>query len=409
MHRLTDNIAREVYPRFSPDGKWIAFASNRYGNYDVFVVPAAGGAPRRLTFHTGNDEVVGWSRDSQHMFFRAARGDGAFPSVAVIYQIPAAGGMEKPLPLDWGYWASYSPDGKSLVFNRHPATWSRQHYRGSYAADLWVANLADKTYTKLLGDEQYNRYWPMWGADNSIYFVGDPLPNDKSVKPGSPEVRKSANNIYKIPASGGGQPTQVTKHADGNVFWPSMSSDGKVIVYEDNFGIWKLDVASGRTSEIKLDIVDRREGQRGRDRDRHQRSRRVRHLAVGPPRGDLGARPDPHHRHRSRRHHPGQPGQDGVAQRLAEMVGRRQIRGLRLGHELLAQRDRLGPVAHFHLRGRHRLAHGLDALHGVRTGAREPHDALAGHDPVWPSARGDRLTRDLVRLGVDHRPTSPAC
>jgi tricorn protease len=255
VHRLTDNIAREVYPRFSPDGKWIAFASNRYGNYDVFIVPAAGGAPRRLTFHTGNDEVVGWSRDSKNVLFRAARGDGAFPSVAVIYEIPASGGMEKPLPLDWGYWANYSPDGKSVVFNRHPSTWSRQHHRGSYTADLWIANLNDKTYTRLLGDEQYNRFWPMWGADNSIYFVGDPLPNDKSVKPGSPEVRKSANNIYKIPASGAGQPTQVTKHLDGHVFWPSMSSDGKVIVYEDNFGIWKLDVASGRSSEIKLDIA----------------------------------------------------------------------------------------------------------------------------------------------------------
>ena len=255
VHRLTDNIAREVYPRFSPDGKWIAFASNRYGNYDVFVVPAAGGAPKRLTFHTGNDEVVGWTRDSQQIVFRAARGDGAFTTVAVLYQVAVSGGMEKPLPVDWGYWGSYAPDGKSLVFNRHPSTWSRRHYRGSYSADLWVANLGNQTYTKLLGDEQYNRYWPMWGADNAIYFVGDPLPNDRSVKPGSPDVRRSVNNIYKIPVSGAGQPTQVTKHTDGHVFWPSMSSDGKTIVYEDNFGIWKLDVASGRTSEIKLDIV----------------------------------------------------------------------------------------------------------------------------------------------------------
>ena len=98
----------------------------------------------------------------------------------------------------------------------------------------------------------------MWGADDAIYFVADPLPNDKSVKPGSPEVRKSVNNIYKIPAKGG-QPVQVTKHTDGNLFWPSMSSDGKVIVYEDNFGIWKLDVASG-TDE--------------RDQDRHRRPTR---------------------------------------------------------------------------------------------------------------------------------------
>src|SRR6516225_11604597 len=56
VHRITDNRAREVYPRFSPDGRWIAFSSNRYGNYDVFVVPVEGGTPRRLTFHTGNDE-----------------------------------------------------------------------------------------------------------------------------------------------------------------------------------------------------------------------------------------------------------------------------------------------------------------------------------------------------------------
>ncbi|HEX2457094.1 MAG TPA: hypothetical protein VHI99_25570, partial [Vicinamibacterales bacterium] len=222
VQRITDNRAREIYPRFSPDGKWIAFSSNRYGNNDVFVVAAGGGAPRRLTFHTGNDEVVGWTRDSQNVMFRSARGDGAFPNVATLYQIGVEGGLEKPLPVDWGFWGTFSPDGKSLVFNRHPAVWSRQHYRGSYAADLWVADLGAKTYTKLLGDERYNRYWPMWGADNAIYFVGDPLPNDKRVAPGSADVRKSVNNIYRIPARGG-QPEQVTHHPDGNLFWPSMS------------------------------------------------------------------------------------------------------------------------------------------------------------------------------------------
>src|SRR5262245_5964684 len=79
--RLTDNTAREVYPRFSPDGRWIAFSSNRYGNNDVFIIPSTGGAPKRLTYHTGNDEVVSWSRNSQSVLFRAARGDGAFPNV----------------------------------------------------------------------------------------------------------------------------------------------------------------------------------------------------------------------------------------------------------------------------------------------------------------------------------------
>jgi tricorn protease len=252
--RLTDHRGHEMYPRFSPDGRWVAFSSNRYGNNDVFVVPATGGAPRRLTFHTGADEVVGWTRDSQQVVFRAAHGDGAFPNVATLYQIPVAGGQEQALPVDWGYYGSFSPDGKSLVFNRHPAVWTRQHYRGSYAADLWIADLAAKTYTKLLPDERYNRYWPMWGADGAIYYVADPLPNDRNVVPGSAEVRKSVNNIYKVPAAGG-QPVQVTRHADGNLFWPSMSSDGKVVVYEEHFGIWKLDVASGTTHEIRIEIA----------------------------------------------------------------------------------------------------------------------------------------------------------
>ena len=252
--RISDNTAREVYPRFSPDGRWIAFSSNRYGNYDVFIVPATGGTPRRLTYYTGSDEVVGWTRDSQNVIFRSSHGDGAFPGVATLYQVSIQGGTEQPLPVDWGFWGAYSPDGKQFVFNRHPAVWSRKHYRGSYSADLWVADLAQKTYTKLLPDEKYNRYWPMWGSNNEIYFVADPLPSEKNVKPGSAEVRQSVNNIYKIPLKGG-QPVQVTKHADGSLFWPSMSSDGKVIVYEDNFGIWKLDVASGKTTEIKLDIA----------------------------------------------------------------------------------------------------------------------------------------------------------
>lgn len=251
--RVSDHTARDIYPRFSPDGKLIAFSSNRYGNNDVFVIPAEGGAAKQLTFHSGNDEVVGWTRDGKSVVFRASRGLGAFPNVATLHTISTGGGPEQPLPTDWGWSGSFSPDGKSLVFNRHPATWSRRHYRGSFAADLWITNLADKSYTKLLADEKYNRYWPMWGADDAIYYVGDPLPNEKNVKPGSPDVRLSVNNIYKLPAKGG-QPVQVTKHADGSLFWPSMSSDGKTIVYEDNFGVWKLDVATGRTNEIKIDI-----------------------------------------------------------------------------------------------------------------------------------------------------------
>ena len=140
--RITINTAREVNPRFSPDGRWIAFSSNRYGNNDVFIVPVAGGAPRRLTYHTGNDEVVDWTVDAKNIVFRASHGDGVFPGTATLYQISVDGGQETPLPVDWGWWGGYSPDGKQFLFNRHPSTWTRKHYRGSYAADIWVADLA---------------------------------------------------------------------------------------------------------------------------------------------------------------------------------------------------------------------------------------------------------------------------
>jgi tricorn protease len=253
--RLTDHTARDVNPRFSPDGRWIAFSSNRFGNNDVFIMPAAGGLPRRLTYHTGSDEVIGWTRDSLAVIFRASHGDGVFPGTATLYRVPVQGGPETALPVDWGWWGSFSPDGRSLVFNRHPSTWSRKHYRGSYAADIWVADLQTRNYRQVLAGERYNRFWPMWGPKDEIYFVGDPLPDEKSVKPGSPEVRKSLNNIYKVAASGQGQPVQVTRHADGSVFFPSMSSDGRVIVYEEGFGLWKLDTATGRATEVKVDIT----------------------------------------------------------------------------------------------------------------------------------------------------------
>ncbi len=253
--RLTDNVARDINPRFSPDGKWIAFSSQRFGNYDVFVIPADGGTARRLTFHSGNEEVVGWTPDSKQVVFRASRGDGAFPGVATLYQVPVEGGRETSLPTDWGWWGSYSADGKRFAFNRHPSSWTRKHYRGSYAADIWVANLAAKTATPVLAGAGYNRYWPMFAGKNEIYFVGDPLPDDKHVKPGSLAVRRSLNNIYKVSLKADAQPVQVTNHSSGNVFYPSLSSDGKVIVYEADFGLWKLDVASGKSTEVKIDIT----------------------------------------------------------------------------------------------------------------------------------------------------------
>jgi tricorn protease len=255
--RLTIQRARDIHPRFSPDGKWIAFSSSRYGNYDVFIIPAEGGKAKRLTYHSAADTVVGWSRDSKRVLFSSARGllYAGVGGLSNLYEVPIDGGLEQPLPTDWGYWGSYSPDGKKLAFNRHPMVWWRQHYRGSYAADLWVMDLAQKTFRKLLDadlpdDQKPNNFWPMYG-NGEIYFVSD---RGVQAKAGSPEVLKSCNNIWKI-SQDGGEPVQVTHHRSGRLFWPSLSSDGKTIVYEENFGLWRLDVGSGKTVEVKIHIA----------------------------------------------------------------------------------------------------------------------------------------------------------
>ncbi len=252
--RLTDNQARDVYPHFSPDASQIAFSSNREGNYDVYIIPATGGKPRQLTFHSADDNVVGWSADGKRIVFTSTRGNGAFPTISTLWEISVEGGIERPVATDWGAGASYSADGKSLAFTRHPAPWSRKHYRGSYAADLWVMNVAAKTYTRL-GDEEYkgNRLWPMYARNGEIYYVANRIADEKNVKFGGAEVMKSVNNIWKI-SEKSGKETQVTHHEDGNLFFPSISADGKVIVYEDNFGLWKLDIATGKSNEIVIDI-----------------------------------------------------------------------------------------------------------------------------------------------------------
>jgi tricorn protease len=251
--RLTVHPAHDSHPRFSPDGKWIAFSSSRAGNDDVYVMPAGGGEAKQLTFHSAADTVVGWSRDSRRIVFSSARGL-LYPGIPNLYEVAVGGGLEQPLPTDWGTWGSYSPDGTRFAFNRHPAVWWRKHYRGSYSADLWVADLQAKTFKQLLDADlpdnmKPNNFWPLYG-NGFIYFVSD---REVRAKAGAPEVRKSANNIWKIPAAGG-TPVQVTHHASGSLFSPSISADGKTIVYEEGFSLWKLDTATEKTSEVKIDI-----------------------------------------------------------------------------------------------------------------------------------------------------------
>src|SRR5690606_8759718 len=134
---------RDTAPRFSPDGQWIAFSSDREGNMDVWVVPAEGGKPTRLTFHSSDDNVLGWSPDSQHVLFASNRNDDF---LGTLYTVPLLGGAGVKAGTDYGIYGCYSPDGKKLAINRKGQSYWRKGYRGSYQTDVTVLDLESKSF-----------------------------------------------------------------------------------------------------------------------------------------------------------------------------------------------------------------------------------------------------------------------
>ena len=236
IQRLTVNRARDVYPRFSPDGKWIAFSSDRNGNLDVFIIPATGGTPKQLTSHSGDDTVLGWSADSRSVMFSANRGEDFMPQ---LYLASIDGGMQRKAGTDMGVQASYSPDGKRIAYNQKSQVYWRKYYRGSYQSDIMIMDVAAKKFTQVTDFEGLDS-WPMWGHDGFVYFVSD--------REGS-----GLTNVYRV-SDAGGKADRVTSFKTGDVRWPSISADGRVIMFEHDFGIWKLDVSSKKASPVSLNI-----------------------------------------------------------------------------------------------------------------------------------------------------------
>lgn len=236
VQRLTVNRARDVYARFSPDGKWIAFSSDRNGNLDVFLIPAGGGQAKQLTNHSADDTVLGWSADSRAVLFSSNRGEDFMPQ---LYLVSVEGGMPWKAGTDMGVQASYSPDGQRLAYNQKGQVYWRKYYRGAFQTDIMVMDVAAKKFTQLTDFDGLDS-WPMWGRDGYIYFVSD--------RDGG-----GLTNIWRI-SENGGKADRVTSFKTGDVRWPAISSDGKVIVFEHDFGIWKLDVNSKRATAINLNI-----------------------------------------------------------------------------------------------------------------------------------------------------------
>ena len=241
--RLTAHIARDTFPRFSPDGKWIAFNSDRMGNSDIWLVPVEGGEPRQLTVHSTDDEVLYWTPDGKGIVMATSRGN--HPWGSPLYIAPVNGKLPEALPMDRGAAGMIRQDGKMIAFNRLGFRYWRKHYRGNNNTDIWVQDLQSKEIRQLT-DQDLKAFkshtqdaFPMWGADGRIYFMSE---------------RDGIFNLWKI-SPDGGDPVQVTRHGADGVQFPSISPDGKTIVYENEFELWRLELPDGEPRRITIQLA----------------------------------------------------------------------------------------------------------------------------------------------------------
>jgi tricorn protease len=242
--KLTSHHGQELYPKFSPDGRWIAFSAEYSGTRQVWVIPAEGGEPRQLTFYNdvgpmpprgGTDyRVLDWTPDGKYVLVRANRTPyGERDGVPML--VPFEGGMEKPLgPPETGG-GMLSADGNTYVYtpiDREFRTWKR--HRGGRAQNVWTFDLVNNTsrqLTHFVGTDQQ----PLW-VDGRIYWVSD---------------REFTLNLFSMDMDGGNV-RQVTQFDDFDVLWPS--SDRRRIVFENGGYLWLHDPATGETRRIPIEV-----------------------------------------------------------------------------------------------------------------------------------------------------------
>jgi tricorn protease len=243
--KLTSHEGQELYPKFSPDGQWIAFSAEYSGTRQVWVIPAFGGEPRQLTFYTdvgpmpprgGTDyRVLDWTPDGQYVLVRANRTPfGERDGVPML--VPFAGGMEKPLgPPETGG-GMLSGDGNTYVYtpiDREFRTWKR--HRGGRAQNVWTFDLVNNTsrqLTDFIGTDQQ----PMW-VNGRIYWASD---------------REFTLNLFAMDMAGANV-EQVTRFDDFDVLWPS--SDRRRIVFEQGGWLWLHDPATAETRKIPITVA----------------------------------------------------------------------------------------------------------------------------------------------------------
>ena len=244
--RLTSDVGMELVPKFSPDGKWIAFTGQYEGNTDVYLIPSEGGEPKRLTYRPGfenmsdragfDDMVLDWHPDGKRILFRSWR-ESYNTWFQKLYLVSKDGGYPEALPLPEGGLTSFSPDGTKIAYNRtfrNFRTWKR--YKGGLAQDIWIYDLKNNTIEQIT-DWEGTDTSPMWFEDK-IYFVSD---------------RDGRANIYCYELSTK-KTRKITDYSDFDVKWPSLGPEA--IVYENGGYLYVLDLKTEKTQKISVQIPD---------------------------------------------------------------------------------------------------------------------------------------------------------
>jgi len=233
--RITSTPAVEGNPHFSPDGKWIAFNSNRSGNQAVYIVSTEGGTPRRLTWHPAPATVRGWSPDGKRVLYATSR-DNAPTSFANLWTVSIDGGPSTLLTKQWATDGSFSPDG-SQVFIDRVQRWDVEwrNYRGGQNTPLVILNLEDQGET-LLPNESTIDIQPLWLNDR-VYFLSD---------------RDHTSNIWSFtPVTG--KLEQVTRLTGSDIKW--LDGHGDILAYERDGYLYTLNLTSGETRQLNITVT----------------------------------------------------------------------------------------------------------------------------------------------------------
>ncbi len=235
--RITTHPGREFAAKFSPDGKWIAFAGAYQGTQDVYLIPSEGGTPSRMTYLPAGAIPMTWTPDSKYIVFRSAFGRSPIARDSRLWRVPVSGGMPELLPVDRGSTCSYSEDGQRLLYVRKGNVdnyWKR--YKGGQYPDIWMVDLSAGKFTPVTDYVGRNTY-PMW-IGNSMYFASD----------------RGANGITNLFVQDLKTKAvkQVTSFNDFDVMTPS--TDRKQIVFTQNGYLQLLDPKSGQAKKITLRI-----------------------------------------------------------------------------------------------------------------------------------------------------------